>query len=109
MPNCLRASTGVSNAPPRWVLQGGVFVEDDGATTQVRCTNGFYAVNGHCPCPDHARAQDGYCKHRLAKALYRRASEMHREPQPQPRAVLADTPAQLGPACAFEQRITVLV
>ena len=48
------------------VLQGAVWVEEDG-TTQVQCTNGFYTVNGHCPCPDHGRAQDGLCKHRLAK------------------------------------------
>lgn len=62
------------------VLSGGVFVEEDGCTTHVRCTNGFYAVNGHCPCPDAARAQDGYCKHRLAKAIY------HRTPVPLPEA-----------------------
>ena len=46
------------------VLGGGVFVEEDGST-QVRCTNGWYSVNGHCPCPDAPRAQDGYCKHRV--------------------------------------------
>ena len=46
------------------VLHGGVFVEEDGST-QVRCTNGWYSVNGHCPCPDAPRAQDGYCKHRV--------------------------------------------
>jgi hypothetical protein len=82
------------------VLDGGVFVEDDGCTTQVRCTNGYYTVNGHCPCPDHARAQDGLCKHRLAKGLYRRASELVRAPQPQPGAVLTDTPAPLPEAPA---------
>jgi hypothetical protein len=31
------------------VLSGGVFVEEDDCT-QVRCTNGWYSVNGHCPC-----------------------------------------------------------
>jgi hypothetical protein len=82
------------------VLSGGVFVEEDGSTTQVRCTNGFYAVNGHCPCPDAPRAQDGLCKHRLAKGLYRRASELLREPQPQPSAVLNDAPAPLPEAPA---------
>jgi hypothetical protein len=82
------------------VLSGGVFVEDDGTTTHIRCTDGFYTVNGHCPCPDAQRAQDGYCKHRLAKALYRRASEMLREPQPQPSAVLADAPTPLPEAAA---------
>jgi hypothetical protein len=81
------------------VLSGGVFVEEDGST-QVRCTNGWYSVNGHCPCPDHARAQDGLCKHRLAKGLYRRASELLQAPQPQPSTVLADAPAPLPEAPA---------
>jgi hypothetical protein len=82
------------------VLGGAVFVEEDGCTTQVRCTNGFYTVNGHCPCPDAPRAQDGLCKHRLAKGLYRRASELVRAPQPQPCTVLADAPAPLPEAPA---------
>ena len=76
------------------VLEGAVWVEEDG-TTQVQCTNGFYTVNGHCPCPDHARAAEGYCKHRLAKALYRRASEMMLEAQSQVSTVLEDAPAPL--------------
>jgi hypothetical protein len=81
------------------VLGGGVFVEEDGST-QVRCTNGWYSVNGHCPCPDHSRALDGLCKHRLAKALYRRASEMLLEPPPQVSTALDDTPAPLPEAPA---------
>jgi hypothetical protein len=82
------------------VLSGGVFVEEDGSTVLVRCTNGYYTVNGHCPCPDAPRAQDGLCKHHLAKGLYRRASELVRAPQPQPSAVLTDTPAPLPEAPA---------
>jgi hypothetical protein len=81
------------------VLGGGVFVEEDGST-QVRCTHGWYSVNGACPCPDHRRALDGLCKHRLAKAIYRRASEVQQEPQPQPSAVLNDAPAPLPEAPA---------
>jgi hypothetical protein len=81
------------------VLDGGVFIEEDGST-QVRCTNGWYSVNGHCPCPDHGRALDGLCKHRLAKALYRRASELLQAPQPQPSAALNDAPAPLPEAPA---------
>jgi hypothetical protein len=50
--------------------------------------------------PDHSRAQDGLCKHRRAKGLYRRASELLQAPQPQPRAVLADAPAPLPEAPA---------
>ena len=78
------------------VLSGGVFVEEDGRT-QVRCTHGWYSVNGHCPCPDAPRAQDGYCKHRLAKALYRRASELALEALPAVSTALAAAPAPSQP------------
>ena len=81
------------------VLSGGVFVEEDGST-QVRCTHGWYSVNGHCPCPDHARALDGYCKHRLAKALYRRASELLWEAPPAVSTALAAVPAASQPTPA---------
>jgi hypothetical protein len=82
------------------VLSGGVWVEEDGSTTHVRCTNGFYTVNGHCPCPDHARALDGYCKHRLAKALYRRASEVLLEAAPAVSTALDAAPAPSQPTQA---------
>src|ERR1043166_6224694 len=77
------------------VLQGAVWVEEDGSTTQVQSSRGqtWYLVNGHCTCPDAMHAQDGYCKHRLAKAIYRRASELMREPLPQIGTALADAPA----------------
>jgi hypothetical protein len=82
------------------VLSGGVWVEEDGSTTHVRCTNGFYQVNGHCPCPDHGRALDGYCKHRLAKALYRRASEVVLEAPPAVSTALEAAPAPSQPTPA---------
>jgi hypothetical protein len=82
------------------VLDGGVWVDEDGSTTHVRCTNGWYAVNGHCPCPDHARAQEGYCKHRLAKALYRRASELLLEAPPAVSTALGALPATSQPTPA---------
>src|SRR5262249_55243885 len=37
--------------------------------------------------------QDGYCKHRLAKATYRRAGELMRAPLPRISTALADAPA----------------
>lgn len=64
------------------VLNHAVWTEEDGYTTQVQCTNGWYTVNGSCPCPDHNRAPEQYCKHRLARALYRRASELMHEARP---------------------------
>jgi hypothetical protein len=34
-----------------------------------------YTVNGHCDCPDVARAPEGRCKHRWAKCLVKRAHQ----------------------------------
>lgn len=65
------------------VLDGAVCLEEDGHTCQVHSSTDhtWYAVNGHCVCEDAQRnAPDGYCKHRLAKALYRRASELMHTP-----------------------------
>jgi hypothetical protein len=72
------------------VLSGGVFVEEDGHTCQVRASNGqgWYAVNGHCRCTDHTTALGGLCKHRLAHGIYRRASELVRAGLPTPTAAL---------------------
>jgi hypothetical protein len=39
------------------VLGGGVFIEEDGTTVLVRCTHGWYSVNGHCPCPDQTASE----------------------------------------------------
>jgi hypothetical protein len=43
------------------VLNGNVWMEDDASTTQVLSSKHqtWYAVNGHCTCPDAGRAQDG--------------------------------------------------
>ena len=76
------------------VLNGAVWMEDDGHTCLVQSSkSGWYAVNGHCTCADASKAQDGYCKHRLAKAIYRRAGEVMHEPLPQVSAAIADAPA----------------
>lgn len=56
-----------------------VWMEDDGQTVQVRSTDDptrWYQVNGVCECPDAIhRAHDGWCKHKLAAALRKRAIE----------------------------------
>ena len=66
------------------VLSGGVWLEDDGTTCQVRASDGTWRhVNGHCPCEDALyRAQEGWCKHRLGKAIALRARELLSEGLP---------------------------
>src|SRR2546428_7315949 len=76
------------------VLNGSVWLEEDGHTCMVQSSkNGWYPVNGHCTCADASKAQDGYCKHRLSKAIYRRAGELMLEPPPQVSTAIADAPA----------------
>ena len=62
------------------VLHGQVWREDDG-TWQVQASDGqtWYRPNGHCACHNAATAEGGWCKHRLATALYRRAAERVQE------------------------------
>jgi len=92
------------------VLNGEVWFEDDGRTCQVRSNTGaWYTVNGACPCPCVAAAQqpEGYCKHKLAKMIYLRASDFLREvPASQGESVLDDTPPAPGKVPA--QYITML-
>src|SRR6266699_3501301 len=80
------------------VLNHAVWMEDDGHTCLVQSSkSGWYAVNGHCTCADASKAQDGYCKHRLSKAIYRRAGEVMHEPQPQISTALTDAPVETSP------------
>ena len=81
------------------VLSGAVWIEEDGHTCHVRASNGqgWYAVNGHCRCTDHTKAQGGLCKHRLAHGIYRRAGELVRDGLPTPPVVL-EAPSQPAPA-----------
>ena len=45
----------------------------DHYTIESSDSAGFYLINGACSCPDYQYRQalnNGYCKHRLAVALY---------------------------------------
>src|SRR5438067_855994 len=76
------------------VLNGAEWMEDDGHTCMGQSRKHvWYPVNGHCTCADASKAEDGYCKHRLSKAIYRRAGEVMHEPQPQISTAIADAPA----------------
>lgn len=62
------------------VLHGGVWLDDEGRHAQVLGSDGttWYRVNGHCTCMDAPKAPEGYCKHKLAVMLYRRAGDLLR-------------------------------
>lgn len=61
------------------VLAGHVNPADDGHSATVQSetkAEETYQVNGACECPDaRSKAPAGFCKHRLAWAIYRRAVE----------------------------------
>src|SRR5712671_1858471 len=80
------------------VLNGHVEIVD-GKCRVASQTNGktlYHQVNGTCTCQDFTqeKAPNGFCKHRLAHGLYRRAMELVQVPEPvveaQP-AVTAET------------------
>jgi hypothetical protein len=56
-------------------LNGHVTLHADGTASVQSGTDAeiVYTVNGHCDCPDVARAPEGRCKHRWAKCLVKRA------------------------------------
>jgi hypothetical protein len=58
------------------VLAGDVELRDDG-TAQVCSQQGgkavYHVANGSCTCPDYRKAFEGWSKHRIAHAIYRRA------------------------------------
>jgi hypothetical protein len=61
----------------------------DGKCRVASQTNGktiYHQVNGTCTCQDftQAKAPNGFCKHRLAHGLYRRATEMVQAQEQEP-------------------------
>jgi hypothetical protein len=56
-------------------LNGGVMLHADGTASVRSASNAeiVYHVNGHCDCPDAARAPEGRCKHRWATCFVKRA------------------------------------
>jgi hypothetical protein len=58
------------------VLSGDVDVLPDGTARVASQSNGqtvYHIVNGHCDCKDYPNAYEGWCKHRLAHAIAKRA------------------------------------
>src|SRR5262245_47007956 len=59
------------------VLNGDVELLDNGKAKVASQSNGsksYFIVNGTCECKDYPKAPSGWCKHRLAYGMYKRAS-----------------------------------
>jgi hypothetical protein len=94
LPEC----AGRVDSAVKIVLAGDVDLQADGTSRVASQSNGntaYHVVNGQCDCKDFAKAPHGFCKHRLAAAIARRAQELIK-------AKVADTngqePAQGQPA-----------
>src|SRR5437016_9554592 len=80
------------------VLNGFVEIVD-GKCRVASQTNGktiYHQVNGTCTCQDFTqeKAPNGFCKHRLAHGLYRRATEMVQAQEQEPIVEAQPTPAE---------------
>src|SRR5262245_30516888 len=64
------------DAAVRLVLAGDVQLHPDGSATVASGSQSdkVYTVNGTCECHDFSRAPAGFCKHRLAMGIAKRAT-----------------------------------
>ena len=80
------------------VLNQAVELLDGGkarVTSQQGGTTAYVVCNGTCECADFAKAPDGFCKHRLARALTVRGIEIAKTIGQAP-SLVAVTPAAIG-------------
>jgi hypothetical protein len=73
----LPACAGRIDSAVKLVLAGDVQLLEGGKAKVASQSNGatqYVVCNGTCECRDVAKAPEGWCKHRLAAAVYRRAT-----------------------------------
>jgi len=82
------------------VLAGDVTLAEDGTALVKSATDpaAIYRVNGTCPCKDFARAPEGFCKHKIARALMIRLTRALPQTPPAPAAAapLPEAPASVN-------------
>lgn len=75
LPEC----NGRVDSAVKIVLAGDVALQADGTARVASQSNGtaeYVVVNGECGCKDFAKAPHGFCKHRLAAAITKRAQDL---------------------------------
>jgi hypothetical protein len=80
------------------VLAGDVELLDDGKAKVASQSNGttrYFIVIGACECPDFVRAPQGFCKHRVAYGIAKRAHALAKATL---EAMVGETPADETPA-----------
>ena len=77
LPQC----NGRVDSAVKMVLAGDVELLDGGKAKVASQTNGttvYHVVNGTCQCRDFPKAPSGWCKHRIAAGMAKRASALAR-------------------------------
>src|SRR6266436_3601298 len=72
LPEC----NGRVDSAVKIVLAGDVELLTDGKAKVASQSNGttvYHIVNGECSCKDFSKAPSGWCKHRIAAGLHKRA------------------------------------
>jgi hypothetical protein len=86
------------------VLAGDVELLEDGKAKVASQSNGstaYFVVNGECQCKDFPKAPQGFCKHRLAYGIHKRAYALAKHRLDQLDSASngqAETPSQPMPA-----------
>jgi len=94
LPDC----HGRVDSAVKLVLAGDVELLADGKTKVASQSNGttaYHLVNGSCDCKDFPKAPSGWCKHRIAAGLHKRAvAQAHAPANGQVAPASPPTPAQ---------------
>src|ERR1700741_4304042 len=72
----LPACNGRVESAAKIVLAGDVELLEGGKAKVASQSNGttqYFVVNGECTCKDFPKAPQGFCKHRLAYGIHKRA------------------------------------
>lgn len=97
LPDC----NGRVDAAVRLVLNGDVELLADGKAKVGSQSNGttvYHLVNGECTCKDFPKAPSGWCKHRIAAGLHKRAAALAHTPLDAPATDQAAPPTPPVPS-----------
>lgn len=71
-------------------------------SSQSNGTTEYFVVNGECSCKDFPKAPNGFCKHRLSVAIYKRAYALTKERLEAQGESPRSEPVSPGPASPIE-------
>jgi len=99
LPEC----AGRVESAVKLVLAGDVALLADGKAQVASQSNGqtvYHLVNGTCDCKDYPKAPSGWCKHRIAAGMQKRATALMQRPLTASTNGQGEAPAAPAPAPA---------